>query len=595
MASGTFKRTRTDRTSGFVLPPGQLARTLESLRRGDVLLRFGLAALAALFLWLVTSGWSPPFAYRTGFIPARTIVARVKFERVDTERTADRDRQKRSEMLSIYEHDQKPLLQLQQLLRDNVFKLVRAESFDKVDKALWQQFYVPPATMPSQEEAAKAELDTYTKFREAFAADMELANVDSAIKRAMEKIERDGLLETPEHKIDEGSLTALLVHPVGDKGLAHRAEMKDVRIAEATPVLEQRLFTELRSSGLPADKVDTAAALLFHWIKSRLPVTLKYDPIASKEAADKAIKALPPVMFTYLPGETQIAAGGKPLNADDLHILSDEYIARVAAMSWWQSVNYSFAVFGMYVAMFTLCGTYIYHNHRYLLTNLRKYATLLGLVVVTVILCCIADDWRAEMIPLVLFGMTVSIAYKRELALLLSASVAVIVTITAGYTLPEFIILSAAVAAAVLLIGRIRSRTKLIYIGAATGAVAMLTAIGVGTLAEQALGSSGMAGTGPLAEAEEMMLKSFATMLFVGATWFGFCGVLCGLLMTGLLPFIERLFDIQTDISLLELGDIAHPLLQELVRRAPGTYNHSINVASIADAAAEAIGANGLL
>jgi putative nucleotidyltransferase with HDIG domain len=45
----------------------------------------------------------------------------------------------------------------------------------------------------------------------------------------------------------------------------------------------------------------------------------------------------------------------------------------------------------------------------------------------------------------------------------------------------------------------------------------------------------------------------------------------------------------------LELGDVAHPLLQELVRRAPGTYNHSINVASIAQAAAEAIGANGLL
>ncbi len=65
--------------------------------------------------------------------------------------------------------------------------------------------------------------------------------------------------------------------------------------------------------------------------------------------------------------------------------------------------------------------------------------------------------------------------------------------------------------------------------------------------------------------------------------------------MTGLLPFIERFFDVQTDLSLLELGDVAHPLLQELVRRAPGTYNHSINVASIAQAAAESIGANGLL
>jgi putative nucleotidyltransferase with HDIG domain len=70
---------------------------------------------------------------------------------------------------------------------------------------------------------------------------------------------------------------------------------------------------------------------------------------------------------------------------------------------------------------------------------------------------------------------------------------------------------------------------------------------------------------------------------------------LAALIMTGLLPFIERLFDVQTDISLLELGDAAHPLLQELARRAPGTYNHSINVASLAEAAAESIGANGLL
>ena len=65
--------------------------------------------------------------------------------------------------------------------------------------------------------------------------------------------------------------------------------------------------------------------------------------------------------------------------------------------------------------------------------------------------------------------------------------------------------------------------------------------------------------------------------------------------MTAMLPFVEKIFDIQTDINLLELGDAAHPLLQELVRRAPGTYNHSINVGSIAEAAADAIDANGLL
>ncbi len=63
----------------------------------------------------------------------------------------------------------------------------------------------------------------------------------------------------------------------------------------------------------------------------------------------------------------------------------------------------------------------------------------------------------------------------------------------------------------------------------------------------------------------------------------------------GLLPLVEKSFAVQTDLSLLELGDASHPLLRRLAQRAPGTYNHSINVASIAEAAADAIGANGLL
>ena len=58
---------------------------------------------------------------------------------------------------------------------------------------------------------------------------------------------------------------------------------------------------------------------------------------------------------------------------------------------------------------------------------------------------------------------------------------------------------------------------------------------------------------------------------------------------------VERCFGFVTDISLLELADGSHPLLQELVRRAPGTYTHSMTVATLAEAAAEAIGANPLL
>ena len=61
-----------------------------------------------------------------------------------------------------------------------------------------------------------------------------------------------------------------------------------------------------------------------------------------------------------------------------------------------------------------------------------------------------------------------------------------------------------------------------------------------------------------------------------------------------LLWIIERAFNITTDLTLLELSDTNRPLLKELSMRAPGTFHHSLQVANLAEAAADAIGANSL-
>ena len=68
-----------------------------------------------------------------------------------------------------------------------------------------------------------------------------------------------------------------------------------------------------------------------------------------------------------------------------------------------------------------------------------------------------------------------------------------------------------------------------------------------------------------------------------------------GFVMLGVMPTIERLFDITTGLALAELRDTRQPLLRELQSRAPGTYNHSLAVASIAENAAEAICADSRL
>ncbi|MBK6880917.1 MAG: HDIG domain-containing protein [Elusimicrobia bacterium] len=80
-----------------------------------------------------------------------------------------------------------------------------------------------------------------------------------------------------------------------------------------------------------------------------------------------------------------------------------------------------------------------------------------------------------------------------------------------------------------------------------------------------------------------------------GVKWAGVASAASALLALGLLPFLELFFSRLSDIRLLELSDVNHPLLKEMSVEAPGTYHHSLITASLAQAAAERLGANGLL
>jgi len=72
-------------------------------------------------------------------------------------------------------------------------------------------------------------------------------------------------------------------------------------------------------------------------------------------------------------------------------------------------------------------------------------------------------------------------------------------------------------------------------------------------------------------------------------------GIVTAMIVGGALPMLEHLFQITTDISWLEASDLNHPLLRRMTIEAPGTYHHSLVVANLAEAGAEAIGANATL
>jgi putative nucleotidyltransferase with HDIG domain len=597
MSFASPRRNRSSRTTSLILPPNFLARTRETLRRPEVLLRAAAFLFAALILWLVTGAGTPPFAYRRGDVPRRKIIARVDFQREDRAETDKRKQEARLTAEAVYENNPRLLEEKWKELTNKVASLVQAESFDAMLtkpelKNFWLELSPPLMSRPED-----AERQRYDALRVYCATGMDTNRFDEAIKRALTPLEKNGLLKELKHKPEEGSQIKILVYPTGNKKQTHEVAVDEVWIEKAKTPLRQRLDAELKFQGGMQDNAGVVADLAYTWLENRLPETLLYDQAASAEELAKAAGAVSPVMIDYKAGIADLAPGGKPLGDPEISLLRMEYDAWVKQLGAEEILSRSFATLGMYFAMAVLCGFYIYHRRPSLLSDFRSFATLLAAVVAAVTLGWIFADgnFRAEIIPLMLFGMTAAIAYEKELALLLSAAIALILSFALDQGLAQFVILVSSVAAAILLLRRIRSRTKLIYVGAFTGIVVFLTTIGVGTLVGQAFGATTRALSWTSQHLGQEYHDSFFVNLILGAGWAGLCSLLAGVLMTGLLPFVERVFDVQTDISLLELGDVQHPLLQELVRRAPGTYNHSINVASIAETAADVIGANGLL
>ncbi len=87
-------------------------------------------------------------------------------------------------------------------------------------------------------------------------------------------------------------------------------------------------------------------------------------------------------------------------------------------------------------------------------------------------------------------------------------------------------------------------------------------------------------------------IESFTTALTSGLILLS--GLISGMLTIALLPYFERTFNILTIFRLLELGDLSHPLLKKISVEAPGTFQHSVMVATLSENAATAIGANAI-
>ncbi len=557
-------------------------------------MQIAIALVAAVLMMIILQGWRPPYAYREGQVPDRDIVARVSFDVIDAQQTKMLRDQKRREVPCYYENRSQPIVQLRSAVRDQLLALLGEKTLDELDSNQLQA--LNGFLADGQDSEAISRQEGLHAVRTLLTASDQIQSFDAAMRSILDPIAESGVLKALSHDSEKGSQRSIIVFPAGLPDDEVFVDVPKVRHAEIVANLPQTVAEVFQKSFNTPEAV-VVARMVSNYLAANLPETLSYRQDLSEQARRKAEESVADARVSYFPTISKLATAGQPLSRNDsLPLLRAEYDVWVSQLSFGETAMRLLAFSGMILALYLLCGFYIYYQYnRELLVEPKPLLRLLGLIIVTCLLCkfTAADPMRAEVVPLILCAMTATIAFGRQVALLISTCLALAITLGLGLDISEFVTLCGGTCAAILLLGRIRTRTKLIYVGIAAGAIVMFTHMGVDTVVGKL--SVVVPNVSENADYQPESWLALLPGLVAESMRLGGFTLLAGALMTGLLPFVEKAFGVQTDLSLLELGDASHPLLRQLAQRAPGTYNHSINVAAIAEAAADSIGAHGLL
>lgn len=210
--------------------------------------------------------------------------------------------------------------------------------------------------------------------------------------------------------------------------------------------------------------------------------------------------------------------------------------------------------------------------------------------------------WSPLLVPLPMFAMVVALAYSQETALLSVLALGFILGLTSPRVvelqpegvfphqlpllmrmdLPLALVAAAGAAAAILGVRRVREQSKPVMVGFYVGIVQALLVLAV-ELMSAGFESQGLK--------DPVNIRGFLR----DPGWAFAGGLISGGVITCILPALERFFDFVTERRLLELADPSNELLRVLRERAPGTYQHTLNVSQLASNASEAIGGDRLL
>lgn len=539
----------------------QWRRTLRDTRLWWAVLYIAIfAGFGSLFMLLRDPG------YRVGQFVSKPIVSRVAFETEDQDETAELRETAYDNQPSVYRPNTPYITALSERL-NGLISVGQATSLDEVPEQTREQLKLTPdvfATlknyMNGDEPDVKWQQTVQRFFSKLFA--LPILNQERFNEQTKQLAAITILNPFPENKPEE--VIAQTRYPVQMISVSE-PEKLNRQFAEAAEVFPVQLRPAITS------------------ILSATPqATYILDPELTLERREAAAAAVAPYMEKFKAGQVLVAAGSE-LKPRDLQILEAELAQHLIEQPALNDALRRVGTIGSVLIIAIALWLYLWAYKPRVIENPMR-----GLALTTVLTLGLgaaiglysinpAYLYFSATLPTLVVVAILTISYDQRFALGIGVLHAGLVMLSLGLDPAFGLVLFVGVGMLVWQIDTIRTRSKLVRSGAVTG-LSMAVATIITALAVR-----------PLQFEPQWTYMTMDVGLAL------FSGVTTGILVQAILPGLEKLFKVTTAMTLKELNDASHPLLQRLAHEAPGTYQHSLRIADMAEAAAESIGGDGLL
>lgn len=296
-----------------------------------------------------------------------------------------------------------------------------------------------------------------------------------------------------------------------------------------------------------------------------------YNAQVTEENREQARRQVEPVLVLR---NTLIISEGEPVKEQQLALLEDLGLIRGQQADYPAYVG----LFFLLLIIFLLVGIYIYVFVNEVFVN-PSLLLLMGLVTfIALIFATAANYFSGFLIPVAMGVIILTVIFGYKLAVIINLVLALMVGLITGGDFSSILVALLGGLVSIYAVTKLSQRSDLaragFYVAATNAAVIVSIYLFFGNLSF---------------EYDSLLNFGYSIAAGIGN------GLFSAVIAIGMLPFLESIFGVTTGITLLELSNPNHPLLREMLLKAPGTYYHSMMVSNMAEAAAESVKANALL